>query len=638
MGARVRDRAVPGGVARTLGGAARVVTGLFGWVPARATDVWPVLAGMGCALRAHATERWAVRAIDGIGIGVLDGVTPDRAEEWAEPILSDDAQHALWIAGEIFEAGAATPARPQDAAGRDTRRSLLRMLIDRGPSALAAIDGEFQIAWWDRRQRTLTLIGDRFGGLPWYWSRTSDGVAFACGVRGVLMAPGVSATPDGDALRDAVTFGGYRLGTRTNVEGVRMFPGATVATIASGAMAIARWWRWTDLQPRPDVTLDAAIEGAHERWQRAIGRRLRGALRPGQTLSGGFDSRAILAEAAPRAPQWTAITYGVPGCEDARYARAAAGRARARWLFQPLYEPGWLEMRRAHVQQTDGLIQLVDLLHGESLPLQCAHLDVHLSGYIGDAVAGPTFNDIRTPEDALLALPYYETPISRGFRGALDRVAAETDDASWRATRWAVFEHKLPQSTNRWSAAWRPWLRVRKPFTDYEFFDFCQSLPAEVRGPQRFYERWLRRNYPALFARIPAHKSGVPAAASPPRVALARAARLGRRAWLRAAEAAGWPHAPWSRAFHDEHRAWSAPAAREVIQSAILHPASVAVALWGRPAVAGVIEDWFAAEHGPTQVIGALYTFEAYHAGLASHLADAAAEARRSTPAVRATS
>ena len=48
-----------------------------------------------------------------------------------------------------------------------------------------------------------------------------------------LMAPGIDTRPDTDAIREAVTFGGYRLGSRTNVRGVEMLPPAVCACSTS---------------------------------------------------------------------------------------------------------------------------------------------------------------------------------------------------------------------------------------------------------------------------------------------------------------------------------------------------------------------------------------------------------------------
>jgi asparagine synthase (glutamine-hydrolysing) len=606
------------------------VTGLFGWVGREGDGAGEVAVGMACALQAHPGEAWAVHEVDAMAIGVLDGIRPDRAAESARPAWSADGRHALWLAGEIFEGGDLPIDDPADAVTAAARTAILTRLIAEGPQALIALDGEYQMAWWDRATRSLRLLNDRFGGLPIYWSAPASGVAFACGVRGALMAPGVDAAADVEAIREAATFGGFRLGGRTSVSSVRMLPGGSVATIAGGTVSERRYWSWSDIAAEQEISAAAAIDGLHERWRRAIARRLRGARRPGQTLSGGLDSRAILAEAAPRAPSWSAITYGVPGCEDGRIARRAAASLGATWHFVRLYDGDWLDRRTRFVQQTDGLIQLSDLMHLEALPLQVDELDVHLSGYIGDAVAGPTFNDVQTREAALIALPYYDSPLGLGWHGAIERLERMTSDPSWLASRFLLFEHKLPQSTNRWTAAWRPWIRVRKPFTDYEFFDYCQTRTRTLRGEGRIYERWLRARYPAAFRAIPNHRTGAPAAAAPWRVVLARASRAGRRIWLRAAGAAHLPHAPWSRSYADDEGEWSRPAVRARIESTILAPDAIAVQLFGRPAVAAVVSGWFDRHACPTQVIGALYVYEAYHRDLGRHLTaarDAAAAA-----------
>jgi hypothetical protein len=609
------------------------MTGLFGWVGTDGPD-GAVAHGMACALQAHDREAWAARTVDSMTIGTLDGVEAARVGEWAAPAWSRDRRHALWLAGEIYSAPGIDVEAPQHAPCQRVREALLARLVAGGAGILRDGDGEFQLAWWDRDTRTLRLIVDRFGGMPLYWSATARGFAFACGVRGVLMAPGVAADPDPEAIRDAVTFGGFRLGTATNVKAVRMAPGGAVVTRTGAGATVSRYWTWSDVEPPAPRTIEEAIDGMHERWTGAVARRLRGAARPGQTLSGGLDSRLILAEAAPRAAGWTAITYGVHGCDDARLARRAAHAAGAEWVFAPLYQGDWLGARTSYVQQTDGLVQLGDLAHLESLPLQIERLDVHLSGYVGDAVAGPTFTHIRTIEEAAVAMPYYETPLGRGWTAALDRLTEATAERGWLSTRFLLFEHKLPQSTNRWSAAWRPWLRVRKPFIDYGFFDYCQACPPRLRGTGRVYERWLRRRYPSLFGRIPNHRTGVPAAAAPWRLPVARAGRMARRLSRGAAATLGVRLRPWSRAYVNDEVEWARPDVRARIESTVLRPGSVAVELWGRAQVQSVLDDYLSRGVVPTQVVGALYVFEAYHRDLAGHLG----EARRRAAGVHLTS
>jgi hypothetical protein len=65
---------------------------------------------------------------------------------------------------------------------------------------------------------------------------------------------------------------------------------------------------------------------------------------------------------------------------------------------------------------------------------------------------------------------------------------------------------------------------------------------------------------------------------------------------------------------------WAVPAVRACIEETVLRPGSVAADLWGRARVRSVLDDYLSKAVGPTQVVGALYVFEAYHRDLAGHL------------------
>lgn len=601
------------------------MTALYGWLPADPEgEGQGVVASMGRALRAHVGQVWAEWSVSGLSIGLLELPSAESPAEQYAPAVTPDGRYHLWMAGEAFDGRGFVEVRDAVYSRTlDFRRSLLVSLLGRGVDAVVNLDGEYQIALWDAHDRTLVLLNDRFGGLPLYWSRSPKGFAFAGGVRGILMTPGMRCDPDPEAIREAVTFGGFRLGDRTNVAAVKMVPGSSVVTVSEGRPTFRRYRRWADLPARLPGPIDGLIDEAQSLWQRAIRLRLSGATRPGQTLSGGLDSRAILAEAARVASTWTAITYGLAGCDDARYAQRAVEAVHSTWVFQHLYggrDPDWLDTRTDHVQHTDGLIDLTDLMHLEALPLQVALLDVHLSGYIGDAVSGPTFNDVVTPLGALHRLPFYGTRLGLDQNAALTRVEHWVSALDGANPRFVLFEHKLPQSTNRWSAAWRPWLRVRKPFVDYAVFDFWQSLPSELRGRRRLYERWLRSRYPACFGKIPNQKTGLPVLAPSWGLGLARARRFAWRMIQPSLASLGLPAGPRLRYYHADEVFWRVPRTRERIEGMILRQDSLTCEIFGRESVVKVVSDWFERLAAPTQVIGALYVYEAYHRNLPRHL------------------
>lgn len=601
------------------------MTLLCGWLAAGNPDAGAeAVARMGAALRVHPGQSWTSWRSGALTVGLLE----IPAGQDYSPAATPDGRWQLWMAGEAFDGGrllaGVDAERSRTAAFRE---ALLAALLRHGLTAISELDGEYQIVLWDSAESALTLLNDRFGGLPLYWGRSAAGFAFAGGVRGVLAAPGIPADPDLEAIREAVSFGGYRLGDRTNAATVKMVPGAAIVTVRAGdTPAFRRSWTWTDIPGQPERPVEEWIEQAHELWGRSIRRRLAGSSRPGQTLSGGLDSRAILAEAVlspDPAPCWTALTYGLPGCDDAVYARRAAEAAGVTWAFHPLYsgqDPDWLERRAGYVQETDGLIDLVDLMHLETLPLQAGLFDVHLSGYIGDAVAGPTFNDVTDADGVLAKLPYYGGPLGLPGAAARERAESLVAELNGAPARFALFEHKLPQATNRVFTSWRPWLRVRKPFTDYAFFDFFQGLPGRARGELALYERWLSTRYPRLFAAIPNQKTGVPILSPPWRLHAERARRFAWRKAQPALARLGLPARPRLRGYSADDKVWKAPEIRRRIESVILRPDSIAAGVFGREALARAVTGWFERNDSATQVTAALYTYEAYHQGLPEHL------------------
>ena len=605
------------------------MTMLCGWLPVEPRPDAPrVVTAMGRALRANAAQAWGQWHVGGLALGLLELPGGREVATDYAPASSADGRHHLWLAGEAFAgSGELDVPDPDTTRTGGFRAALLEALLKKGADAVAELDGEYHVVWWDAERRVLTVLNDRFGGLPLYWARSPQGFAFAGGVRGVLMAPGVAADPDPEALRDAVTFGGFRLGDRTNVAAVKMVEGATAMTVSTGAPHFRRYWRWSDIATRPAAPVRDLVDEAHALWRRAIRRRLSGALFPGQTLSGGLDSRAILAEAALTAPRWTAITYGLPGCDDARYAERAAAACGATWVFEPLYaerDPDWLDRRSEQISHTDGLIQLGDLMHLESLPLQARLLDVHVSGYIGDAVAGPTFADVRTVGDVLVRLPFYGTPLGLSGEEAAARLKPLLDRLGTAPVRFGLFEQKLPQSTNRWTAAWRPWLRVRKPFVDYALFDFWQGLSASLRISRPLYHQWLVERYPSLFAGIPNQKTGVPVLAPSWRLQMARGRRLAWRLVQPALARLGVPARPRRRAYFDDETAWRTPSARSRIEAVVLRPGALSRDILGSERVSRWVSGWMERASGPVQVMGALYVFEVYHRDLAAGLHAAA--------------
>jgi asparagine synthase (glutamine-hydrolysing) len=550
---------------------------LFGWFSPDTRDTAVVLESMATTLRVNAAEQSVCWTVDMVGIGVLE--RPPAGEHFSPEPARHPTGLYLWMSGEAFDwpsqGGIDRPAESRTLAFRSR---LLEAITNNGPRAIADLDGEYQIAIWNPKSRSLWL-NDRFAAIPLYIASSRRGTAFGGGVRGLLMAPGVPAEPDPEAIREAVTFGGYRLGSRTNVRHVRMIAPATIVQIAPDVITTKRYWTWSDLRDGDAIDDVELLNETRRLWSAAICRRLDGAQQPGLTLSGGLDSRAIVAEAS-RQQRMRAVTYGVPHSDDVRIAERVARASGAEWTLFPLYARGWLERRTSRILETDGLMDLVDLMHTEVLERLPSFFDVLLSGYIGDAVAGSTLYFAGRPSDLLGTMPYYGGALGMSHPEAL-AVAEELIHGTAGPPRFAPYEHKLPQSTSRITAAARPYATVRRPFVDYRFFETCQRIPAAWRANHCWRERWLVSTYPQYFARIPNQQTGVPAQASTIRWQVTRTARYAWRSLLRGVRTLRMPVVVPERSYHPDDRYWSQPDERSRIGrrfSATAHSAATSSA------------------------------------------------------------
>ena len=105
-----------------------------------------------------------------------------------------------------------------------------------GAPFLDALRGYFAAALWDSERQRLTLVTDRFGMRPLYWTHWTGGLAFASEVSALLRLPGVSSSLSHRGLGQFFAFGQF-LGDATFYEGV--------TTDAPGLDAdLRRTWRY----------------------------------------------------------------------------------------------------------------------------------------------------------------------------------------------------------------------------------------------------------------------------------------------------------------------------------------------------------------------------------------------------------
>jgi asparagine synthase (glutamine-hydrolysing) len=164
------------------------------------------------------------------------------------------------------------------------------------PGALAELAGDFAIALYDERTRTLWLARDRFGVKPLYYAHRGGWFAFASRLRGLLAQPDVSSTPNRAFV---ARFAGLHYRTFDNVPrespyaDIAQLPAASYLEVRDDKVREATYWA---LVEQPDFSDERELAARYrELLLDAVAVRRRAAHRPAFTLSGGMDSSSVIA-------------------------------------------------------------------------------------------------------------------------------------------------------------------------------------------------------------------------------------------------------------------------------------------------------------------------------------------------------
>lgn len=170
-----------------------------------------------------------------------------------------------------------------------------------GEDALARFDGQFALALWTPRARTLLLARDRFGERPLHVCERAGRVYFASEVKAIFAAdPAIPRELDPAGLVETFTFWTV-LAPRSLFRGIEELRPGHVRTYGPGGARERCYWapsfpRAGDERAGP---VDAAADALRAALTRATERRLRCADVPVACyLSGGLDSSVIAALAA----------------------------------------------------------------------------------------------------------------------------------------------------------------------------------------------------------------------------------------------------------------------------------------------------------------------------------------------------
>ena len=403
-------------------------------------------------------DGYAVARHEQSGVALCRAAHPHDGAGYAE---SADGRFAAVALGEIFG-----PAGPEAVPSLAARAVALAAsdALDR----IADWNGLFSLAIHDRTRHRLILATDRHASFPLHVWRQDGEVVFAGQIRTLL---GDARVPRRAAPRAiAQLFTTQRtVGRATHVAGVDAIPAGAIVTFDGARMDERR--HWTLAWRKPDFTEAEGATLLAGALRRACTRHATGQS-PGLLLSGGIDSRLILA-AAPKGALscWTTASFeDNPELAIARALARAMGAEHHALIVAP---PDTLPVLERTVVDSNGLYPastpmsaFLPRVGAACRTILTGHgLDFTLRGYYLPSRFAQILGS-RTRLPALRPIPRHPTgaDVLRSLRqgppiATVQRVAAP----AWREEWWRSQERALDE-------ALAPWLRSAEPYDAWDAF------------------------------------------------------------------------------------------------------------------------------------------------------------------------
>ena len=482
-----------------------------------------------------------------------------------QPHCSDGL--VVWAEGEIYavRGGAEGPVTARLGAAE----TLARVVRSRGFAGLADVDGAYAGVVWDGRHEKLHLITDRYGARQLFWTRCGDALAWASESKAFLAVPAFRPRIDATAVSQFLDIG-YLLGERTWMEGVELVPSGSVLSwdARNSTVEVQRYW-WWDRIGRREAHLDpnSLADELADLFREAVRRRYAPGERAGVLLSGGLDSRALLAAASEIGPGLPTLTFGRPNSADLRIAERVASVAESPHRSWILTESSWVTPRLAGVWWSEGQFSLQHMHGIEAHSAMRELFSINLSGFSGDLILGGSYLHGRDVVDR-----FDRGYVARTMGCDQSLLGATGAYEDLGRVDYYFLDNRVRRFTQVGSVISLTIIHDRQPFLDIDLVEFAYSLPDDLRFESRLYNLMLLRAFPSYYRRIPWQKTGL-AIGLPP--VAQRVNDFSRRGRLRLAR-----HFPrlaplvrgWSREFAD-YDAWlRVEPARSLVETTLKRP------------------------------------------------------------------
>jgi asparagine synthase (glutamine-hydrolysing) len=216
------------------------------------------------------------------------------AERLSQPIVDSDSGVIAVCNGEIdnhHELGRWLAERGRPVKHETDIAVIPGLYLELGEAFASRLVGAFAIAVWDPRYSRLTLVRDRAGERPLFYTRNQKEIIFATEIAALVAHSRLPVSLDQEALRKYLQFGVFPSPDTPFSEIRKVAPGELIQFDA-GVVCSKSYWHW---QITETAKQHSSLDAFDQTFRAAIGRQTDVDVDFGVFLSGGIDSSLVSA-------------------------------------------------------------------------------------------------------------------------------------------------------------------------------------------------------------------------------------------------------------------------------------------------------------------------------------------------------
>jgi len=391
---------------------------------------------------------------------------------------------------------------------------------ENGLNFVKKLNGDFVIAIIDIKNKKLMLFNDRYGLRPLFYVETKNKLLFAPEVKALLCDKEIKKKFDYSAVIDFLSFG-RMINNKTFYKNIKILPPASIFIFDGKILTIKKYWDFK-YKPNYNTTEKEFINNLIKKFKKAVNIRIKENLNYGISLSGGLDSRTIMAAIDKKnIHKITAFSFGIKKCNEIKIAKILAKKSDIKFNFIEIKAKNILDNAKRATYLTDGMNYI-----GVSYILPTHKIIREKSQIILDGLAldltlgGSSLNkNIKFLKNNSNFVDYYYKNIKifsdkdlnklliRGFtnkenfylKKSLKNIVEKINiNRPENKSDYFMIQEHVRRGTIMGHVLVRTLLETSNPTYDNELIDLILTIPPELRINHYIYRKFLKKLNPKL--------------------------------------------------------------------------------------------------------------------------------------------